>query len=59
MKIYTNKFGHMTKMVAMPIYGKNFLKSSPPELMEGLPWNLICSIGYPSTTNIVQIVTLG
>ena len=23
MKIYTNELGHMTNMVAMPIYGKN------------------------------------
>ena len=23
--------GHMTKMAAVPIYGKNFLKSSSPE----------------------------
>ena len=29
MKIYTNKLGHMTNMAAMPIYGKNFKKSSP------------------------------
>ena len=26
MKIYTNKMGHMTKMAAMPIYGKNLKK---------------------------------
>ena len=25
-KIYTTYFGHMTKMAAMPIYGKNLLK---------------------------------
>ena len=25
-KIYTKYFGHMTKMAAMPIYGKNLLK---------------------------------
>ena len=29
MKIYTNEFGHMTKMATMPIYGKTFKKSSP------------------------------
>ena len=29
MKIYTNELGHMTKMAAMPIYGKNLKKSSP------------------------------
>ena len=31
MKIYTNKFGHMTNMASMPIYGKNLKKSSSPE----------------------------
>ena len=30
-KIYTKYFGHMTKMAAMPIYGKTFQKSSSPE----------------------------
>ena len=30
-KIYTKYFGHMTKMAAWPIYGKNLLKSSSPE----------------------------
>ena len=28
-KIYTKYFGHVTKMAATPIYGKNPLKSSP------------------------------
>ena len=27
----SNGLGHMTKMAAMPIYGKNLKKSSPPE----------------------------
>ena len=31
MKINTNDLGHMTKMSAMPIYGKNLKKSSSPE----------------------------
>ena len=31
MKIYTNEFGHMTNMAAMPIYGNNFKNSSTPE----------------------------
>ena len=30
-KVYINGPGHMTKMVAMPIYGKNLKKSSSPE----------------------------
>ena len=59
MKIYTNELGHTTKMVAMPIYGKNLKNSYPPEPMERWPWNLECSMGYPSTTKIVQMMTLG
>ena len=35
MKIYTNELGHMTKMAAMPIYGKKLKKFSFPE-PEGL-----------------------
>ena len=31
MKIYRTKLGHMTKMAAMPIYGKNLKKSSSAE----------------------------
>ena len=30
-KVYRNGPGHMTKMAAMPIYGKNLKKSSSPE----------------------------
>ena len=30
-KAYINSPGHMTKMAAMPIYGKNLKKSSSPE----------------------------
>ena len=33
-KVYINRLGHMTKMAAMPIYGKNLKKSSPePEVL--------------------------
>ena len=33
-KVYINDQGHMTKMAAMPIYGKNLKKSSPePEVL--------------------------
>ena len=31
-KVYINGPGHMTKMAAMPIYGKNLKKSYSPEL---------------------------
>ena len=33
-KVYINGTGHMTKMAAMPIYGKNLKNSSPePEVL--------------------------
>ena len=31
MKIYTNEYDHMTKVAAMPIYGKNIKHFSSPE----------------------------
>ena len=34
-KIYTNEFGHMTKISAMPIYGKTF-KVLQNQLTDGL-----------------------
>ena len=46
----SNGPGHMTKMAAMPIYGKNLQKSSPPESKGQWPWNLVCIIGCSSTT---------
>ena len=49
----------MTKMAAMPIYGKNLKKSSSPEPTDQWPWNLVCSIVYVNTTKIVQIIYLG
>ena len=59
MKIYTNELGHMTNMAAMPIYGKNLKKSSSPEPIDRWPWNFVCSIVYASSTEVVQIITLG
>ena len=44
-KVCINGPGHMTKMVAMPIYGKNLKKSSSPEPVGRFPRNLVCSIG--------------
>ena len=58
-KVYSNDSSHMTKMAAMPIYGKNFKKSSSPEPKGRWPWNLVCSIGCTSTTKFVQMMTLG
>ena len=44
-KVCINGPGHMTKMAAMPIYGKNLEKSSSPEPVGRFPRNLVCSIG--------------
>ena len=45
-KVCINGPGHMTKMAAMPIYGKNLKKSSSPEPAGRFPPNLVCSIGH-------------
>ena len=42
--VSSNGSGHMTKMVAMPIYGKKLLKSSSPNLEGPLPADLVCNI---------------
>ena len=34
---------HMSKMAAMPLFGKN-LENSSPEQLGRLPWNLVCCI---------------
>ena len=36
MKTYTNELSHITNMAALPIYGKNFKKSSPEPLDENV-----------------------
>ena len=58
-KFCSNGHGHMTKMAPMPIYGKNFKKSSSPETKGWWPWNLVCGIGCSSTTKFIQMMTLG
>ena len=57
-KVCSNGPGHMTKMAAMPIGGKNFKKSFPEQIGRW-PWNLVCSIRCLSTTKFVQMMTLG
>ena len=59
MKSCSNGPGHMTKMAAMPIYGKNLKKSSSLEPIDQWSWNIVCSIVYGSTTKVMQIMTLG
>ena len=50
--------GHMTKMAATPIYGKNPLKSSP-EAGRWWPWELVCSVGDVGPSKFVQMMILG
>ena len=44
-KVCSRHPGHMTKMAATPIYGKNPSKPSSLELAGRFPRNLVCSIG--------------
>ena len=52
-KIYVFGWGHMTKMAAVSIYGRN--QSSFSELLGWLPWNLVCSFWESSTTKLYYI----
>ena len=45
-KVCSTGLGHMTKLAAMPIYGKNLKKSSSLEPKGQWPWKLVCSIEY-------------
>ena len=58
-KVWSNGLYHMTKLAAMPIYGKNIKKSSALESKGWWPWKLVCSIGYSSTTKFGQLMSLG
>ena len=58
-KVCSNGPGHMTKVAAMPMYGKNLKKSSSLEPKGWWPWNLVCIIGCSSTTKFAQMMTLG
>ena len=58
-KFHSNYCGHMTKMSAMLIYGKNFEKSSSLEHIGRCCWNLVYSIGHSCTTKFVQMMTIG
>ena len=57
-KVCSNGPGHMTKMAAMLLYGKNHKKSSSPEPKGRWPWKLVFCIRCSSTTKFVQMKTL-
>ena len=50
--------GHMTKLAAMPMWGKNLKKSSSPEPKGWWPWKLVCRMGCSCSTKFIQIMTL-
>ena len=52
-KFYINGSGHMTKMIAMPIYSKNFKKSSPTNLIVLCSLNLAWGIMYSNSTKFI------
>ena len=54
-KICSNGPGHMTKMAAMPIYGKNPLNI----LFSGTKRPMICNIGDVGPTRFAQMMNLG
>ena len=57
-KLCTNGPGHMTKIAAMPIHGKNLHKSSSPEPVGRFPRNLVCIIEDSCPSEFVQMMTL-
>ena len=59
MKIHQHLAGHITKMAAMPIYGKNPLNPSFQEPLGRFWWNFVWSIRDLSPLLFVQIITLG
>ena len=56
MKVCLWGLGHMTKMAAMPIYGKN---SSKIFSMGQWLYGLVCTIGDSGLSKFVQMMTLG
>ena len=57
MKVCSWDFGQMIKIFAMPIYGKNPLKSFFSGLERPKPWNLVCNIGTLAHGSLVILVT--
>ena len=59
MNIYINELGHITKMAATPIYGKNFknllIQNKCSDDLE--TWYV--ASGTSSSTKIVHLMTLG
>ena len=50
--------GNMTKMAAMPIFGKTFQKSSSPEPAGRFQQNLVCSVWDSCHLKFEQMMAL-
>ena len=58
-KVHSNGPGHMTKMAAMLIYGKNIKKKSSSLEPQGRwPWKFVYSFKCSSTTKFAQMMIL-
>ena len=53
-KVCINGPGHMTKMAAMPIYGKNLEKSSSPEPAADFHETLYVASGTPANHSLYK-----
>ena len=58
-KICINCYGHMTKMAATPINGKNYLNIFSLEPKHQWPWDLLCSIDDVVPTKFAQMMNVG
>ena len=59
MKDCSNGCGHMTKMAATPIYGKNLSKIFFSNTRRPMTRDLACSIGDVGPSKFVQMMILG
>ena len=57
-KVCSLHLGYMTKMAAIPIYGKTLQKSSSPEPASRFPRNLVCTMGDSCPSQLVQMMAL-
>ena len=55
-EVCINGPGHMTKMAAMPIYGKNLKKSSSPELAGRFPRIWYVALGTPAHHSLYKLL---
>ena len=57
-KTQTNCYGHMTYMVTMPIYGKNYLNLYFSRTKGHWLWDFVCSIGDLGPSRFAKMMNL-